>query len=130
MLIFGHPHLPSVTLYHIEEPDALLHTPPNSVVFVPCDPLHRDLIAQLRRDDVAFALGAASVKDALFAENLGARYIVVEPPLAPSVQKVAETYLFDAKILCRIDDESQIETMAFEGIDGVIFPEAIVKVAG
>jgi hypothetical protein len=128
MLILGHPHLPFEPLYHIDGIEAIAHTPAGSTVLFEWNGANLDLVEHCRANDLPFALEAATVKDALFAENADARFILVELPLAKSVQKVAETYLFDAKILTRIEDESQIEAVAFEGIDGVIFPEAIVKV--
>jgi len=130
MLIFGHPRVPSETLYHIDGIDAIAATPSNSTVFFECLPANDDIIAHCRDNGVPFAAGVTSVKEALFAENLGARFILVESALARSVQKIAETYLFDAKILARIDAEDELEAVAYEGIDGVIFPEAIVKVVG
>lgn len=130
MLILGHPLLPSETLYHIDGIEAIDSTPPNTLLFFDYSDTNRDILAHCIDNSLPFALSVASVKEGLFAENLGARYIVVELPLAKSVQKVAETYLFDAKVLARIDDEAQIEAMAFEGIDGVVFAEAIVKITG
>ena len=130
MLIFGHPHLPSETLYHIDGADAVASTPAGSTLLFDWSETNLDLVGYCRANDLPFALEVASVKEALFAQNVGARYIVVETALAESVQKIAETYLFDAKILARIERESQIETLAYDGIDGVLFAEAIVKVTG
>lgn len=130
MLIFGHPLIPSPTLYHIEDSEALVHTPPNGIVLTAFDETHMDLISYLRDNDIRFALDVTSIKDLILGENLGCTYLLVDDSLVKRAQKVAETYLFDAKILCRIEDESQIEPMAFEGIDGVICPEGIVKVSG
>ena len=128
MLIFGHPFLDSETLYHIDGPDAIASTPAGSTLLFRWEEKNLDLVNHCRQNDLPFALEALSVKDALFAENSGARYILVASSLAKSVQKVAETYLFDAKILARVENESQLEAIAYEGIDGVIFSEAIVKV--
>ena len=130
MLIFGHPHLPSESFYHVEEIGAVASTPPGSTLLLQWNDKRRDLIEHCRINDLPFMLEVASVKEALFAEQLGARFILVENALAKSVQKIAETYLFDAKILTRIEDDDAIEAMAYEGIDGVVFAEAIVKVTG
>ncbi|MDQ1268226.1 MAG: hypothetical protein QG560_869, partial [Campylobacterota bacterium] len=48
--------------------------------------------------------------------------------LAKTAQNVAESYLFDAKILVMIEDEDEIEELALLAIDGVIFSNAIVKI--
>ena len=130
MLIFGHPFLPYETFYHIDGIDAAAVTPAGSTLLFAWSETNLDLVSHCQANDLPFAIEVDSVKDALFAENAGARYILVELSLAKSVQKVAETYLFDAKILARIERESQIETIAFEGIDGVLFAEAVVKVTG
>ncbi|WP_345973073.1 hypothetical protein [Sulfurimonas diazotrophicus] len=130
MLIFGHPHLASDPFYHIDSPEAIATTPAGSTVLFAWGIANLDLVSYCNANDIPFALEAGSVKEALFAENAGARFILVESALAPSVQKVAETYLFDAKVLAYIEDETQIEAMAFEGIDGVVFAEAVIKVTG
>ena len=129
MLIFGHPLIPSETLYHIEDIEAVPNTPPGATLLITFDEAHLDLVTYARANDIPFALQVDSVKALVLGENLGCRFALVESTLAKSAQKVAETYLFDAKILCRIKDDAQIEPMAFEGIDGVIFAEAVVKVS-
>jgi len=128
MLIFGHPFLPSESFYRIDGTEAIASTPAGSTVLFAWNAANLDLVAYCNANAIPFALEAASVKDALFAENAGARFIVVDTALARSVQKVAETYLFDAKILTYIDDEEQLEAVAYEGIDGVLFAEAVIKV--
>ncbi len=128
MLIIGHPHLPFEPLYHIDGIEAIAHTPAGSTLLFAWSTDNIDLARHCSANDLPFALEAATLKDALFAENAGARFILVEPSLAKSVQKIAETYLFDAKILARTEDESQIEPIAYEGVDGVIFAEAVIKV--
>jgi hypothetical protein len=128
MLIFGHPFLPSEKFYHIDSPEAITSTPAGSTLLFAWNETNLDLAAHCRSNDLPFAIEVASVKEALFAENVGARYLLVEGSLAKSVQKIAETYLFDAKVLTRIDNETQLEPIAYEGIDGVVFAEAVVKV--
>lgn len=130
MLIFGHRFIPSETLYHIDDTGAIANTPANSILFFPFDESNLDLIAYCRENDLRFAMAVGEITELLFAENLGASYLVVEESLAKSAQKIAETYLFDAKVLCRVHEETKMAAMAFEGVDGVLFPEAIVKVSG
>lgn len=128
MLIFGHRFIAFKPFYHIDSIEAIVHTAPGSVLFIPFDESSLDIVAYFSRNDLPFALGVSSVLELVLAENLGASYLIVNESIAKSAQKIAETYLFDAKVLCRIDEEILIETLAHEGIDGVIFPEAIVKV--
>ncbi len=128
MLIFGHRFITSERLYHIGDVEAILHTPSNSLIYLPFSEQNLDIITHLRSNTIRFALEAETIRDVIYAENLGAAFIIVKDELAKSTQKIAETYLFDAKILVHIQEESQIETMAYEGIDGVLFSDAIVKI--
>ena len=129
MLIFGHRFIPSERFYHVDDIEAVMRTPSNGLVYLPFEEKNLDIISHLSENSIRFALETLTVRDVIYAENLGASFIIVNDDLAKSAQKVAETYLFDAKILVHIQDESQIEIMAFEGIDGVLFSDAIVKIS-
>ncbi len=129
MLIFGHRFINSERLYHIDDVEAVLRTPSNSLVYLSFSEQNLDVIEHLNSNSVRFALEVENIRDVIYAENLGASFILLKETLAKSAQKVAETYLFDAKILVHIEEESQIEMMAYEGIDGVVFANAIVKIS-
>jgi len=127
MLLFGHPYIESESFYHIATLDALAHTPPSSTVLVNFCEANLDIIDYLKRNGIPFALDVASPKEVLFAHALGAAYICVLPQLAKTAQQFADNYLFDAKILVHVSDDEMMEKMAIEGVDGVIYPHAIVK---
>jgi hypothetical protein len=129
MLLFGHRFIESPRFYHIDDIEAIAHTPSNSLLFVVFSETNLDIIDHCRKNSLSFAAEAASLREVIYAENLGASYIIVEEELAQEAQKAAETYLFDAKILCRIEEESMIEEIAQKGVDGVLFHEAIVKIS-
>lgn len=128
MLLFGHRFIAYAPFYHIEEIDAIAQTPPNSTLFVPFHENNLDIIAHMQKHHLPFALEVSSLTEVVYAHNLDARYIIVNESLSKSAQNVAENYLFDAKILCRLNSEDAIEEKIIEGIDGVIFSEAILKV--
>ncbi len=130
MLLFGHRFIESPRFYHIEGIDAISHTPSNSTLFIEFSEANLDIVTHCRENGLSFAMEVATLREVIYAENLGATAIVVEQALAKSAQGTAEKYLFDAKILCRIEEEDQIEEIASEGIDGAIFAEAIIKVSG
>jgi hypothetical protein len=128
MLIFGHPWVDSqrfVKVFSIEEiarskaEDILLLEPINVSI---------DLIRHCRDHSLPFAVTISNIREAIFANALKAAYIVSEHEQAITVQKIAEEYLFDTKVLVLVEDERKIETIARFGVDGVIFPEAIVQV--
>lgn len=129
MLLFGHPYIDFKPFYHIDELDEIELTPANSTLYLHFKEENLDIIRHMQQNHLRFALGAADVSEVILAHNLGATYIVVDEILAKSAQNVAETYLFDAKILCRLETGNSIEEKAVEGIDGVIFAQAIVKIS-
>jgi len=130
MLLFGHPYIEFKPFYHIDEINTIELTPPNSILFLQFRQENLDVIRHMQRSDLPFALEVANVGEVVLAHNLGAKYIVVDPKLSKSAQNVAENYLFDAKILCRLEGMADLEEKIIEGIDGVIFSEAIVKISG
>ena len=127
MILLGYPHVQHEKLYHISSIEAIEHTPSNSTLVFSYNSEVFDLIEHARDNSLEFALEVSSLKDAIISENLDAKYILLKREIAKSVQRAADTYLFDAKILVHIEDENSIETFANDGIDGVIFAEAIIK---
>ena len=128
MLLFGHRFIESEKFYHINSIEAVDHTPSNSTLFLNFSEKNLDIIEHLRANGIRFALEVKSVTEAVYAENLDAKYIIVNHVIAKNLQKIAENYLFDAKIIAHCDDEERIEEFAFLGIDGVVFSEAIIKI--
>lgn len=128
MLLFGHRFIESEKFYHISSIEAVDHTPPNSTLFLDFCEKNLDIITHLRVNGIRFALEVKSVTEAIYAQNLDAKYIIVNHVISKNIQKIAENYLFDAKVIVHCDDEARIEEFAFLGIDGVIFSEAIIKI--
>jgi len=128
MILFGHPHVPSEQFYHIESIEAIRRTPPNSVVTLFFNSENLDIIHHLRTHNVRFALHIETVSDAVIAENLRASYLIVNPKNGYEIQRVAEHYLFDAKVLGYVDTLQHLEKLIEMRLDGAIFPEAIVKI--
>ena len=125
MLIVGHPDVPYEPLYYVESVDEIAQTPSGSILWLGPYQETMELAKHCRANELRYGVMAQSLKDALLANALGATYILAQFPLAEAVQKAADTYLFDAKILVPIDEENEIENVAQAGIDGVIFQRAI-----
>lgn len=130
MLLFGHRFIPSERLYHIDDIDVIANTPSNSILYLPFSEENLDIISHMRDNRMRYALYAKTLNEVILCENLGAAFIAVHTDLAKTAQKAADTYLFDAKILCHISDEAEIEALVYEGIDGVLFSQAVVKITG
>jgi hypothetical protein len=128
MLLFGHPYVPSEKLYHVSSIEAITHTPSNACLLFSFDTEVFELIEYAQTNALEFAMDISSLKEAVISENLGAKYLLMQEDIANDVQKAADTYLFDAKVLVHIADESKIEALVNEGIDGVIFSQAVVKI--
>lgn len=128
MKLFGHPLIPSERFYHIESLEAIAKTPSNSIIALFFSPQNLDLIIYLRANKVRFALYVASTTEAVLAENMNADFLLVHPKIAQEIQKVADHYLFDAKVLGYIDQEDQLEKLIEMRLDGAVFIEAIVKI--
>lgn len=128
MILFGHPYIPSEQMYHVESIEAIAHTPSNSIVAMEFDPNNFDIVDHLRLNKIRFALFIHSTVEAVLAENLGAAFLLVNPKEASTIQKVAEHYLFEAKVLGYCEEESDLETLIDLRLDGAIYPEALVKI--
>ncbi len=129
MLLFGHPYVDFTPFYHIYEYSEIELTPPNSTLMVIFNEESLELIQAMRNNNLSFALEVETLSELVFAHNLGARYIIVQGEFAIEAQAVAENYLFDAKILCRLQKEGDLEAKIRDGLDGVIYPQAIVKIS-
>ena len=127
MFIFGHRFIKSEPFYHIENIDAVLNTPSSSVVFLEFTEQNLDIIEHLNSNEILFSLSVKNITEIIYASELGGSFIVVDKTIAKTAQDIANNYLFDAKILVRIENESEIEEMALLSIDGVIFSNGIIK---
>jgi hypothetical protein len=128
MLFFGHKFIKSENFYHVFDIDTIMQTPPSSIIYVEFSEKNLDIISYLNENSITFALKIKNTTELLYASALKASYIHVEQKLAKTAQKIAENYLFDAKILVHVESEDEIEEMAILGIDGIIFAEAIIKI--
>lgn len=124
MLLIGHHLIPFSPLYPIDSLDEITLTPRGSNMLFEYNP---ELIWHCRENEISFALHVSSVTEAIIGNGAGAKLLVASTPLATELQKLAEYYLFDAKIAVMIDDESLIPEMAKHGIDALILPEGIVS---
>jgi len=125
MIIIGHKYFQSEPFYKVRSKEEIKKTPSNSIVFIDFkEENFYDLILNCNKNNVKFALRISTLKESIFAHNFKAAFIIIEKGIAKDVQKIADEYLFDAKILVKIDNEQEIEELALIGVDGVIFPQA------
>ncbi len=128
MILFGHSLIPSERFYHVESIEAIAKTPANSIIALFFAPENLDLITYLATNKIRFGVYVATTTEAVLAENMNANYLIVHPKIAQEIQKVADHYMFDAKVLGYIDQEDQLERLIEMRLDGAVFIEAIVKI--
>ena len=128
MLLFGHKFIESDSFYHIQDIDAITHTPPSSTIYLEFSEDILDIIKHAQLNTVDMALSVLDIKELIYASSLGAKYIVVEKQNAKIAQDIAENYLFDAKILVLVAEDNELEELAILGIDGVLYSNAIIKI--
>lgn len=128
MILIGHRFIQSEPFYHIPDIDSIQNTPPSSIVYFVFNENNLDIALHCKLNDIDFALHAITVTEIIYAHAIDAKFIVIPIELAKTAQKIANDYLFDAKILVQCDDEEDIEELAIVGVDGIIFPNGIVKV--
>ena len=80
-----------------------------------------ELIRCGQENNGSCAIQVSTVKDAIFANAMGAKYMMVNKDMAIEIQQVANEYLFDSRVIVPISSEDEIEGLAKLGIDGVLF---------
>ncbi len=118
MKIFGHPWIESPAFYLISKSEEIKLTPPNSIVKL--NALNIEVMQHCQKNSIAYAVRIYTIKEAIFANLLEARYLICDKALAKNLMPIAQNYLFDTQILAVIEDEDEIEEMAMVGVDGVI----------
>lgn len=103
--------------YPIKDIEDIKNTPSNSIV---CFDYDLKLMKYCQKNSISFAVKISSIKEAVFANNFGAKYLIVTKTKAKEIQDIANEYLFDSKVLVKIVFDWEIEIFAKLGIDGVI----------
>ena len=122
MILIGHALIPHAPFYHITTCEQIAQTPSGSTLLFEFDAILANYCKEQR---VAFAMHVKQIKELVLAHAMGASFCVVDKALAAHAQKIAEAYLYDAKILLISHDEADIEFAATHGIDGILFEEGI-----
>ncbi len=125
MILIGHPWIKSSEFCRVfSEKDIKASRPDQVVLLEPLVDSHK-LAQYCQENGVAYAVVVNTLDDAIYANALGAAYMICDEDTALMVQPTAETYLFDTKVLVLIHSEKEISKIARGGIDGAIFAEAI-----
>ncbi len=125
MIVIGHPWIESPKFCKVFSENDIQSCMPGSVVVLePLVDSHK-LAEYCKKNDITYAVPVNKLKEAIFANALGAKYIICEEDDALMIQPIAQEYLFDTNVLVLIHEEKAIAKIARSFIDGVIFAEAI-----
>ena len=127
MIIIGHPWIKSNRFFKVFSIECIKKSQANDIILL--EPLvdSHAYAVHCQENNVPFAVVANNLEDALFANALGAKYIICEEDVALMIQPIANEYLFDTRILVLIYNEKEISKIARGGVDGVIFADAIYE---
>jgi len=122
MIIVGNEYISHDYFEGIHEIKDIVHTSSNTTLLFF---YNLDLMAYCHKNSLPYAVILNSIQEAIFANNLGAKYLITDEHKSKAIQTVAENYMFDSKILSIIEGVEMIETVAINGIDGVIYKEIL-----
>ncbi len=115
MIILNHPLIPAPTLTPIASKADIATTKANEVVWFDYD---LKLLRYCYDQQIPSAVRIGQASEAVYANALGAKFVTMRLGLAKEVQKIAEHYLFDTKVIA-ILDERLLDKAIEAGVDGV-----------
>lgn len=118
MILIGDEIIPYETIVKINSIDDIKSTKPNSTLIFD---FNVDIMTYCQNNSVKYGVVVSSVKEAIYANALRAKYIISDINMAEKIQKVAQNYMFDSRVLAVIEQDLQIEEVAFVQIDGAIY---------
>ncbi|MFP4331788.1 MAG: hypothetical protein ACOCP1_01290 [Campylobacterales bacterium] len=124
MIIIGHNAVPYKKFAKARSIDDIKEISANKTVLIEGENF-LEIAKHCSENSVKYACKIDKIKDALLLSALNATYIITELDSARSFQKLADEYMFDSKILCLIQSDDEIEDVANEFIDGVIYKGVI-----
>ena len=122
MILIGDKLVPFEEISFINSLEDIKNTKANSTISFG---YNEDLLKYSFENELNSAVIVSSIKDAVYANALNAKYIIADKNLAKDIQKVAENYMFDSKILATIESGDEIEEIASFEIDGVIYKSLV-----
>ena len=125
IIVGGHPAVNSEPqVAFVRDFAEIEKTRPNSLVVMQ---FAREKMEGFKSCGVPLALAVSSLTQFVYAMNLGAKYALCSKELAPMLQKAADNYVSDTRVLALIDSEEEIEWAALEEIDGVFFANLLER---
>lgn len=118
MIILGDAHISCEATAAIKYIEAIAQTQPNSTLLFNYT---LPVLQYCSKNSLPYGVLVCSLKEAIYANALNAKYIVCKRDIAKQIQAVAENYMYDAKVLAIIENNDELEAVANDEIDGVIY---------
>lgn len=118
MIILGDSLIAYEDVFRVYHKEQISESPSNSTLIFKYNP---ELLQYASKNELPSAVMIGTLKEAIYANALNAKYIIANKSLAKEVQKVADNYMFDTKVLAIIESNEEFEQIALDEIDGVIY---------
>lgn len=118
MILLGDALVNYEDLFRIYHKEQILETKANSTIIFK---YNDEILKYAAQQELSFAVIVNSIKEAIYVNALHGKYIIANKELAQDIQKVAENYMFDSKVMAVIESNNEFEDIANHQIDGVIY---------
>jgi hypothetical protein len=122
MIIIGDKLIPFEELTNINFIEDIKKTKANSMLLFSYE---ASLLKYCYENELSCAVVVNSIKEAIYCNNLNVKYIISKKKLAKKLQKIADNYMYDSKILAIIDSNEELENISKNEIDGVIYRDLL-----
>ena len=122
MILIGDKLIPFENISFIFNLEEIKNTKANSTILFYYDD---EIILYCYENELPYAVIVTSIKEAIYSNNLNAKYIISQKELSIELQKIADNYIYDSKILAIIDSNEEFEKIAKCEIDGIIYRDLI-----
>ena len=124
MILIGDSLIPYKSCFFINSINNIKNTKPNSILIFN---FNEDLLLYCKKNNLNSAVIVKNIKEAIYSNALNSKYIICDKKISKTIQKIAENYMFDSKILAIIENNDEIEEIALNEIDGVIYSRLLNK---
>lgn len=122
MILIGDKLVPYEDFSFITSSSKIEDTKSNSTVLFN---YNEEILKYCYKNNISNAIIVNSIKEAIYANALESKYIIASIVLAKEIQKIADNYMFDSKILAIIETNDELEQIASFEIDGVIYQDLL-----
>ncbi len=122
MILIGDENISYEIIERINKIQDIQNSKPNSTILFDFD---IEILKYTNLNDIKSAVLVKDIKEVIYASSLDAFYIIPISDILIKTQKIANSYMFDSKILAVIENDEELEQMALEEIDGVIYKKIL-----